>query len=260
MAAHFWLLILKTGQLSGHAWSTEKQKFLVIFYIFNFDFETKALFCIEQVSMAHNNQCKTVKANWHCWESQLMKVKVVAGGRITCCSCCSTASCTILLMSLLISSFKHGSFSFLKSYPVDVQKACRPSFGSLSYSAVRTFLRHVIFSLSMGRNWFPFHPPTHKAPQNTHIHTQSTTKHTHTHTHISLSLYIYVCMYVCIYISITHIHTYIHTCIHAFIHTYIHAYRHTERERERRLIDILQRQMHIQVYLPSKGQWMRGKF
>ena len=60
----FWLLILKTGQISGHACSTEKQKILVIFYIFNIEFETKALFCIEQVSMAHNNQCKTVKADW----------------------------------------------------------------------------------------------------------------------------------------------------------------------------------------------------
>ena len=75
-----------------------------------------------------------------------MKVKVVAGGRTSCCSCCSTASCTVLLMSLLIYSFKHGSFSFLKSYPIVVQIACHSSFVSLSYSAVRTFLRHAIFS------------------------------------------------------------------------------------------------------------------
>ena len=36
---------------------------------FNFEFETKALFCTEQVSMTHNNQCQIVKADWHCWES-----------------------------------------------------------------------------------------------------------------------------------------------------------------------------------------------
>ena len=64
ITALFWLLILKTGQISGYAWSTEKQTILVIFYIFNIEFETKALFGIEQVSMAHNNQCKTVKADW----------------------------------------------------------------------------------------------------------------------------------------------------------------------------------------------------
>ena len=43
----------------------KNRKILVMFYIFNFEFETKALFCIEQVSMAHNSQCKTVKADWH---------------------------------------------------------------------------------------------------------------------------------------------------------------------------------------------------
>ena len=47
----------------------KKQTILVTFYSFNFIYETKALFCIEQASMTHNSQCKIVKADWHCCES-----------------------------------------------------------------------------------------------------------------------------------------------------------------------------------------------